>query len=145
MTTSEAWFPPRCVTNRKKRDVQLPGIFVDDFTDHTMRFRSEPCVAGKETRFIAGIHQIHVGSTPPAIDGVTAPLMLSLRCVNDNIANRNLTICWKRSGLRVPQPYKPRCEGRRGKNRYMASKEVERPKREMVCVRVSYEDRIERR
>lgn len=67
--------------------------------------------------------------------------MPSLRCMNDDISNCNLTICWKGSCLRVPKLYKPRRDGWWGKDRYMAREEIERPEGEMVCVRVRYENR----
>ena len=72
---------------------------VNDLADDPMCFRSESCVAGEEARFVAGVHQIHVRSTSPAIYRVPTPLMPSCCCVNDDISNRNLTIGRKRSGM----------------------------------------------
>src|SRR5689334_10401257 len=102
-----------------------------------MRLRSESCIAGEETTFIAGVHQVHVCSASPAIYGVTAPSMACLRRVYDNITNGDLAICRKGPGLRVPELYEPRRYGRRREDRYMVRKVVDRPERKMVCVGVS--------
>jgi hypothetical protein len=67
VTTAKPWLPPRRVANWKKRYVELPGALVDDLTYDAMRLWSESCIAGEETTFIAGVHQIHVCGAPPAI------------------------------------------------------------------------------
>jgi len=64
--------------------------------------------------------------------------------MDDDIPNHNLSIRRKRSGLGIPELYEPCRDGWRGKNRYLAREEPERPERKMVRVRVSYEDRAER-
>ena len=52
--------------------------------------------------------------------------MASFRCMNDDITNRDLTVCWKRSGLRVTELYEPRRDGWRREDRYIAGEAFER-------------------
>jgi hypothetical protein len=69
--------------------------------------------------------------------------MPSCRGVNDYIPDRNLTVSWKWSGLGVPELYEPCSNSRWGEYRYVTRQKIQRPKREMICMRVSDEDRIE--
>jgi len=70
--------------------------------------------------------------------------MASFRRMNDDVSNRHLAVCRKRSVLRIPELYELRRDGRRGENLYMAGETVKRPEGKVVCVRVGYEDRVER-
>ena len=137
MTASKPGFPPRCVTDGEKRDVEAALIPVNDVGNDTMRIRRQGSIAGKEARFIAGVEQIHVGRTAPPIKGVATTLVACACGMNDDITNSNLAIGWQRSGVRVSEPNQPCGDRWRGEEWDLARELIQRPEGEVIrmCMR----------
>jgi hypothetical protein len=63
--------------------------------------------------------------------------------MNADIANNDLTVCWKGSALRIPELYKPRRDGWWCEDWDAAGEKIERPKGKVVRVCMREEDPVE--
>ena len=94
VTSPEARFPPRCVTNRKKCDIEISSVFVNNLGNDTMCFRCETSVASEEACFAACGEQVHVSRATPTIDRVATPLVLCAGRMHYDRPYRDLAVCW---------------------------------------------------
>lgn len=76
MAAPEAWFPPRCVTNWKKSNIELPPSRVKGTFYEFMRPAGKTGIPCKEAAHAGGFYQVHVGGASPLVDPVSAAPML---------------------------------------------------------------------
>src|SRR5688572_30821736 len=79
MTTPKTGLPPRRMSDRQERDVELTTGLVQMALDEVMRITGKRRVAGEEATVATVVQQVHVGRRAPSIEAVAISPMTRRR------------------------------------------------------------------
>src|SRR5258707_15769518 len=147
MTAAESRFPWWRVADGEQCDVELAVRTPQDAFDEVVGRGRQRRVAGKERALVRRFEEIHVRRAEPPIEAIpVAPMLCPCRVNSQRAVTKGDDAARVEArGISISLAQEPPGDGRRREQRYFARKLIERPKREVVGVRVSQQHGIERR
>ena len=132
----KARLPPGSVTDGQQGDVELAAGISDVLVDDPVGMLRERRVPGEEHGVLIRELQLHIGRGAPAIDPISAAIVLGRCSTNRQPADGSVFVRRKRLSMHVASPCQPARHGWRAEERNVPWQGIEARKGQMICMRM---------